>query len=254
MRRRITSINVNMFPFLSVLCSVIGVLMLFMLSIISTRIVGAGGHTPVSPAVGRGPGELTDQEFRAIQAEVERMSNELSERRRHVARLVDQRDELRRLLELKQKQEESGGDGELLHGVDIAERPAYQLIPARGVSTPKRPRFVEVDFAGYIVHPGEKRFAVSQLPGPESEIKREGPPTTPMEQFLQQAHAERDSEYLIFLIRPDGAPAFDRVKRYLVQKYPHQDPRSRGALSEVDMGWEPFAEEWLVHAETDANR
>ena len=85
-RRRATEIEVSMFPFLSVLCAVIGILMLFMIVIISARVMEAGlvrqdgGHDPTRLTDLQQAG-IDEEHYQAIQERLQQLNVRLQQRR-----------------------------------------------------------------------------------------------------------------------------------------------------------------------------
>ena len=240
-----------MFPFLSVLCCVIGVLILFMLLIVSTRIVDARQAAALSPRTELGS-SLTEQDYLQLQSRLDELANELADRTEQLGSLLERRDELLALAALQRTEAELAvGDG-LLDGVQLVEHPVCKLIPVRepGVRQ-KQPRFIEVDAEGFIVQPGDRRFSIRDIPTEDEQIDRSATPTAPFQVHLRTAFEKRANEYLLFLVRPNGVEAFEVARQYIIATYP-PPPRS-SALSAIDLGWEPFAEEWSLLAQSEEN-
>jgi hypothetical protein len=240
-----------MFPFLSVLCCVIGVLILFMLLIVSTRIVDARQAAAVSPRTEQGSG-LTEQDYLQLQLRLDELAKQLADRTEQLGGLLERRDELMALVVLQRTESElASGDG-LLDGAQLVDHPVCKLIPVREPGQrQKQPRFIEVDAEGFLVQPGALRFSIRDLPPAGERLDPGAKPTTPLQIHLRTAYEKRANEYLLFLVRPNGIEAFDAVKRYVIEVYP-PPPRS-SALSAIDLGWEPFAEEWSLLAQSEEN-
>jgi len=238
-----------MFPFLSVLCTVIGVLMLFLLLTMSARITEESQRPlPDNSSAGGGPSEapFTEDELKRLRSELAALSAQLSAEHAKLDKLQQQKEELRELLAFKQESRgRTSGDG-LFVGVELSSEVSVLMKPADNIRTMKRPRFIEVGLSDCFVYPEQTRFSVNELPGEERPLTVNDPSTTPLERFFAAADRRRDREYLVFLVRAGGCEAFSRVRNYLIRRYPH--PRTR-ALSRIDMGWEPFAPEWLLAIE-----
>src|SRR5690242_14783413 len=98
MPRRVSRIDINMFPFLSVLCSIIGVLMLFILMILGNRVIGSDQPEPVAAPQGEGQqGGVSDEELKQLQIEIARLVRELEQSQQQLQEVVSARKELREL-------------------------------------------------------------------------------------------------------------------------------------------------------------
>jgi hypothetical protein len=245
MRRRISKLEVNIFPFLSVLFSIIGVLMLLMLIILATRVTVAYTRAvPAHVAPLSGDEDLSEEAYQRLEQVVKELSASLERQLAELRRVRSQRDKIRQLLAVHRDEVElASGDG-LHYGFDISALQKVTMIPARNQPVVKRPRFIEVDYEGYVLHPEASRYSSNELPAEVREIDPSYRPSSRLELLLEsEAFAKRDSQYLLFLIRPSGSSSFDRMKSYLVRKYPLS-----AEISQIDIGWEPFAPEWLLFA------
>ncbi len=249
MRIRNSAIKIDMFPFLSVLCAVIGVLMLFLLLVISSRIVDdTSQHTPESSAAthGESGSPLTAEDITQFRAELARLSAELDAERSALSNLQQRRNYLRELLALNREQSAIAYGDALFAGVELSADISVFMKPADDVRVTKQPQFIEADLSGYVAYPDQERFSLNDLPSEDHAVTIDHQPTTPMERLLDRADRKRDHEYIVFLIRPSGCESFDRARSYLARRYPHARTRQ---LSRIDIGWEPFAPEWLLAAE-----
>jgi hypothetical protein len=249
MARRVSRIEVNLFPFLSVLCSIIGVLMLFILGILGSRAIGAGAAASpggVSHPSGGAAQEsaLDSDDIANLERDLETLQGRLDKQRAELAAAQNTRRQLQALLAFKRDERQLAAGAGLLYGVDLGAAERVELAVRDGMQVFKQPRFIEVSRDGYLVHPDNRRFPISDLPREDSELPANHQPTSAFEQLLAEIDAARQREYLLFLIRPDGADAFRRVKTYVLRKYPH--PEAAGVLSRIDLGWEPFSEQWLL--------
>lgn len=247
MSRRVSRIDVNMFPFLSVLCSIIGVLMLFILIIFGSRIIGAepaSAPTFTGAEGGDVDDGLSEEERQKLQMEIARLADQWERRQKDLAELLQSRVRLRELLALRREEVRlAEGDG-LIYGVDLAPEKDVEMAPIKDTRVVKKPRFIEVDHAGYVFSSDGARFGIGELPASDDDLPTDHRPDSPIQKRLEQADANRDSEYLVFLVRPDGATAFRRMWIYLLRKYRHS--QAPGLLSRIDVGWEPFSEQWLL--------
>jgi hypothetical protein len=225
--------------------------MLFMLLIICTRVVDARRQAEVLPPSDGDGGGVTEEEYQQLRQAIDRLASDLNSRREELVQLTRRRDQLQQLLALKQDEADFTDKGGLLQGVDLVDHPVCRLIPSQDVPVAKKPLFIEVDADGYLVQPAGRRFAVRELPRLDADIDGDHPVVTPMEDFLEEAYRKRNREYLIFLVRPNGATTFRVVWRYLLLKYPHGE--TPGILSGIETGWEPFREEWSLLTQSGDN-
>ncbi len=250
MKPRQNSITVNVFPFLSVLCCLIGVLILFMLLLVSTRVVDAHQTAAVAPQMEQGSG-ISEAEFGRLQDRLDQLAQQLDTRSQQLRELMERRSELQAMLALKRNEAQLASGSGLVHGVQLVDHPVCKLVPLREPGgNRKRPRFIEVDVEGFLVQPGPKRFSSDDIPTAGQQIARDADPATPFQRYLHAAHQKRAEEYVIFLVRPNGVDAFNAAKNFVMVKYPPQDPRS---LSAIDLGWEPFSEDWALLASSEAD-
>ena len=151
MKRRQNSITVNVFPFLSVLCCLIGVLILLMLILLGTRVVDIQSTPMVSLISQRGAG-VSDEEYALLQAQLDELARRLGQRDEQLAKLLDRRDELQALLALSQREKNLTSVNGMVDGVQLVDHPVCELIPDRREGqTLKRPNFIEVDLDGFLL-------------------------------------------------------------------------------------------------------
>ena len=246
MARRRTHVEVSMFPFLSVLCTVIGVLVLFIVLILSTRVVVEDERYQVTEEHKRKvkPGrenvldEGIDPEFfTAMEAELAKLDRVLVDRQQQRDRLQQQLSGLENLLEIKKT--------DLLIPITRAPRPKplnepepVDMVPMEGFQVPKKPIFVEVSSSGYTIHPTKEQFSIIERSnkdggGLEFDASKE------LKVFLRGVDGRKKREYLLFLIHPNGFNAFSNMRSYLRQNH-----------DEVSLGWEPFSREWIMVGES----
>jgi hypothetical protein len=219
---------------------VIGVMMLFLLLVLSSRAYEEtqllppppSPPLPVPPYPGRQESTVSEEQYAALRGEIDQLASELGQRQRELEELNETMLELQELLALNRDDALSPTSGKgVLWGVDLDKVADVQFIEDEAYRVNKLPRFVEVTAEWLVWHPEEKEYHISEL-------NREG---SALQTFLRAAHERRQREYLLFLIRPNGVAAYDAVFAYLVQKYPHATTRG---LSEVDIGKEPFTDGW----------
>jgi len=243
--------DVDMFPFLSVLCALIGVLILFILLVVGTRVIDAEQHA--APGAGTQlearQSAASSEEIRRLQQELEQASAEYDAQSQRVAALEQLKRRLEQILKRKMEQLQlSGGEG-IVHGIDLGADEQVEMAPAADFPVTKSPVFVEVQYDQYVAHPDGARYFVNDLPVPDIAYDARGLPSSSAIEFFESIAQTRDERYLIFLVRPNGAAAFRRVYQYLTRRYPHPS----GVLSNIDIGWEPYSQDWVLVSRNLAN-
>ena len=205
----------------------------------------------MSPRTEQGSG-LTEQDYLQLQSRIDELAKRLADRTEQLGRLLERRDELLALVALQRTESELASSHGLLDGAQLVDHPVCKLIPVRlPGDQQKQPRFIEVDAEGFLAHPGDQRFSIRDIPAADEQIDPGAKPSTPFQMHLQTACEKRAKDYLLFLVRPNGIEAFEAAKHYVTSTYP-PPPRS-SALSAIDLGWEPFAEEWSLLAQSEEN-
>ncbi|MDJ0574598.1 MAG: hypothetical protein QNJ65_05470 [Xenococcaceae cyanobacterium MO_234.B1] len=101
----------------------------------------------------------------------------------------------------------------------------------KGINESKNPRYIECRKDGVILHP-------SKIFVPQEELQS---PNSPLQELIKMIKINRNTEYLIIAVRPNGIDVFNQV-RTMVQ----------GA--EIDIGYEPLDAGWqLVTGEETSN-
>ncbi len=95
-----------------------------------------------------------------------------------------------------------------------------------GENQGKQPRYLECRADGIILYPSQKLLAVSQLNNHNS----------PLRKLLDEIKNNRDQEYLIVAIRPDGIEVFKKI-RALIEE------------AGIDLGYEPLDQGWELKLE-----
>lgn len=238
-------INVDLFPFLSVLCSVIGVMMLMMMFVMSTRVIEATPPQPATQPPGR-PGVedgVDARTYAELEQEVARLEADLGERLQRRDELARSYQELLAALDEKRTQ---------LDVPDLAgPRKPIELdagIPVEVKEDPdhvvdKQPIFVEVRAEGYLVHPAREAFPPVK-PG-EGDALGTYVASPDLLRFLRSVSRESKDQYLVLLIHPNGTKAFDYLRSYIQSRgYLDNPDAARGG--EIELGWEPFSRDWEI--------
>ncbi len=246
-RRKRNHVQVSMFPFLSVLCTVIGVLVLFIVLILSTRVVVEDEKFRATQEHQRKPRpgrenvieEGIDPQTRALlEAELARIERMLDDRERERYRLQRKLANLESALEFKRT--------ELLIPLTKKPRPKpltrpepVHMVPDDGRRIDLAHVLVEVSSRGYTIHPSRQSF-----PAIQTQVTDDGgfeyTIDPDLNRFLRGVDQRRKREYLLFLIHPNGVSSFDALRYYL------DDHHAR-----IRRGWEPFSRNWIVTQDQD---
>lgn len=242
MARRRGKTETSMFPFLSVLCTVIGVMVLFIVLIMSTRVISADKRfrpkkdSPdrASPGLPDALAEGIDERtFRSLEQELEGLARRLEQREAQRDVLDKKLAGLEDLLEFK-KTEMFVQVSRKAPPRELAEPEPVAMVPDEGYEVPLHPVFVEVDLEGYTVHPeGTKYPAIVEKKSEGKESQFDAVPE--LAAYLKSVDRKKRKDYLVFLIHPNGIEPFQNIRVYLLRN--HKDVR---------MGWEPFSRSWIV--------
>lgn len=238
MPRRRTYAEISLFPFLSVLCSVIGVLVLFVVLVLGTRVIAVEERYQQTEDHQRKPQPgrpkaieegIDEQSLKELQAEVDRLTEQLYQRQERRDALQQKLAALQDLIEFKKT--------ELLVPVTVTRPREFDkaepvaVVPDQGYNVNLRPILVEVHLQGYTIHPAQTQFPAIALDKANASAAPQASPE--LEKFLRQVKPSK--EYLVFLIHPNGVAAFDAMRRYLAEEH-----------EEIRIGWEPFSRNWVV--------
>jgi hypothetical protein len=234
-RRPPAKIDVSLFPFLSVLCTMIGVMMLLLLSVVGSRVLEAAAGPPSADEVRR-QAAIGKERFEQLRGQIDQLETQLAAQRQARDELLALHSQLIDLLAAKEDQRrlKPAPDEPRRRGTRLAEKRPVRIVPDAERKVTKKPRFVEVGAAGLLAHPEKLAFAIEQLQEPGS----------PLLTFLEQLSLRRDTEYLLLLVHPNGAKNYQILRGHLDSTLGRKRHR-------FEIGVEPFAEEWLL-ADPDA--
>lgn len=242
MPRRKAKLDLTLFPFLSVLCGLIAVMVLFMIVTISTRVISntavpEPGGAPAAPGQNRPEEGIDGDDFRRLDARVQELEGVLAEKARARDELRRELDRLAALVEAKKRASDAAAARPA--GVRLGEPTPVKMIPKRDPAAPNRTAvFIEVNSTGYVVHPVKTTFELLPAAGKGGGGKAARVP--PGLAKLIEGMGRAGDRYPLLLVHPNGVEAFDAVLDF------HTDLKRRSPGSDLNIGWEPFAREWLL--------
>jgi hypothetical protein len=275
-------IELSLFPFLNILFSLIGVLILYIFMIL---VMGrASGRASVQAGLerGRAAAKVEDRQLDEMKKKQADLESQVDQKNRELQRIRNEQEQLAQLLELRSRQDTMPAAGTGTVGVPIgAPVPKeWRIVRADDGSGDNRktPVLVEVTADQYIVYDfdtkggpprrtlypaiGSPESAKSDVPKPRAgrpaarrqadrkpETKADPQPDPGLVTFLNGINRERRDKYLLFLIRPEGIEGFYQIGRYIVQNYPTLlSKQTEGAKPAhfFDFGYEPFSDNWLL--------
>ncbi len=242
--------NVDLFPFLSVLCCVIGTMMLLMVTVMSTRVVEADEQvTEREKGKGANAQEdaIDDSTYDQLSEELDRLAGILAVR-------LNERDELlaseQRLTALIEEKKDSimvpplGGRDP----VELDRPEPVEIVPDASSTVTKDPVYVEVKAEGYLVHREDELYPPVTKSGTMDNPRFSA--VAGLTRFLTSIDERRDSEYLLLLVHPNGVEALKNLREYLLQDFGEQKQENRGLFivswtaDRIGVGVEPFSRDW----------
>ncbi len=239
-----------MFPFLSVLCCIIGVLTLFLVIMLGTRVISAEkqivelGKPPPEPVRRRHGLEdgIDDATYDALDQQAARLAGELAQREQDRVVLERMLQDLEALIELKRDEIAASPSRKppVLQPLDQPDRvrPVPETDPSINVfRVVKKPVFIEISADGYLVQPSKQKFP--RLVAKDDKSPLEFGPE--LKRFLTASHGKRGKEYLLLLIHPNGSKAYDEFRAALGKDFNKADAKPG---EKIDVGIEPFSRDW----------
>ena len=95
-----------------------------------------------------------------------------------------------------------------------------------GLNQGKSPRYIECREDGVVIYPSQEFVPFEQLKGVNS----------PLANLITEVKNNKDKEYVIVAIRPQGIKVFKTV-RSLIEK------------EDIDIGYEPIEDDWILKIE-----
>jgi hypothetical protein len=237
MPARREKVDVSLFPFLSVLCTVIAVMVMMGIMILNTRVVAQQAYKRVQDGVAAyRPGTQNAQSdgvdsrrLRQMEEEVARLNDLLKKRKEQLADVTRKFKALQDLIVSKEillELEPVQGRGQ-----ELAAPEPVVMVPREGPKHHLNPILVEIEENRYVVHPSKQPFPAMKL-GDKDDPERIAP-NPALREFLKDIDKRRNRDYLVFLVHPGGADAFYGMRVYLLLRHP-----------DLPIGWEPFPKDW----------
>lgn len=246
MSRSQSIVELNLFPFLSVLVAVIGILVLNLVSVVSTRVVRLqeGGPEDSQPEGSAGPaaadGEIDEARYREINGRVRRLAAQLVQNRRTCRELDQTVRELESRLQARKDEDALGWTApeDAFGGLDLASPVEVRIVPDPSRADRRTPIPVEVTAEGYLVRDGGKSEPLPPLLRDDK----------PVRQFLERLDRDRDRLYLLLLVHPDGVANYKLLRAFLTQEFAHMVDveGTKERASRIAVGVEPFDRDWLL--------
>ncbi len=195
MRQARSRTEVSLFPFLSVLCSMIGVLMLLLLAAAGSKALYAPRAVPGEE---RPAAEAAELEWQQVQLALE-VEGARQRMQRALAALAAARDALAAAQDAAALAEPPAAPCVSVAGSKV------RIVPDPSFAVNKEPILVEVGAAGLVFHPSGDFFAIDQMQDAGS----------PLAARLMELAAQSERHYLLLLVRPHGAATYDALRRRL---------------------------------------
>lgn len=253
MPRQRSKIELNLFPFLSVLCGLIAVLILM---IINTLQSGRADASSIRGELLKKPAEAgpSAKEERELERRKAQLRTELQTKQARAAELEERIRQYQLTLELRKRQDLVPAAGSTTVGEPIgAPVPKrYRMMPLQEgqADVPKSPILVEVTASQYLVHAeaGGPRTPYNAIP--LDPATKEPRPDRAVVAFLDSVNQNRRSKYLLLLVHEDGVAACDALRAYCRANFPVVGTERADQLSSpldlFDLGVEPFSNDWVM--------
>jgi len=269
--RQLGNAELNLFPFMSVLISLKGVMMFFLIMIVSTRVIvfhqtpdqpKPDPVTPIGPVGLEGDGSdgslppdtpcLPDKEYAAALREIRQLTARLGQRQQECSELRRSCEQLRETIAAKEfvaGAPEPAGGGRIPFELGTPEK--VKVVPDQGgAPTNMRPIVVEIQADKFVVHPQKAEYPAHELAAEKSGLRK----------FLDDVDRSRKERYLLLLVHEGGIPAYEQLRKCLMSNYAETETRA-GRLPgqrviitkpRIRLGVEPFRRDWLYIAEEDS--
>ncbi len=251
MPRPRTKIELTLFPFMSVLCGLIAVLILMIINILQSGTADASSASGamLKQSAQRGPSAKEEQE---LERRKEQLNREIPTKQAKLQELQERLRQLKLVLELRKRQElvEAAGSTTVGEPIGAPVPKRYRMVPTRGGGDlTKTVVLVEITASKYLVHVGdgglkEEYNAMKSNPkGPDPKPDRE------LARFLDSVDQQRRDRYLLLLIHEDGIESYKTLRSYCEASFPvigSKKLASNPDQATFDLGVEPFSNDWLM--------
>lgn len=258
MARRDTKIAVDIFPFLSVLCCMIGVLMLYIVAILSTRVIEAEDVARDSSQrarktdgqEGTDEDQVDEETYAQLAKNIEDLERTVQDRRRARFELQAKVEQLQALIEGKQDELASQKLLAKRDPIKLDEPDPVRPVPDKNFSVAKEPIFIEIRADGYFVATEGHLFPTVEKRGNGDQEKYVA--SAELQGFIKEADAQRDRRYLLLLVHPNGIKTYYGFRRWLTQDFGEQKSRIVGVFKytwvepRLNLGVEPFSRDWQI--------
>jgi hypothetical protein len=92
-----------------------------------------------------------------------------------------------------------------------------------GVNRKKQPRYIECKEDGVVIYPSQEFVSKNDL----------GKPNSKLANFIEEIKKNKDKEYVIVAVRPNGIEVFQQVRDLIENE-------------KIDIGYEPIEEGWTL--------
>lgn len=108
----------------------------------------------------------------------------------------------------------------------LKDNPEVTIIAkteAGGVNQKKQPRYIECKEDGVVIYPSQEFVSKNDLSKPNSKLAN----------FIEEIKKNKDKEYVIVAVRPNGIEVFQQVRDLIENE-------------KIDIGYEPIEEGWTL--------
>ena len=236
----------------------IGVLLLMIGAILGTRVIEAEDFARVNahPArlepgtLGDGEEHLSDEEYKDLAQQIDDLEQNVRDRQRARAELQAKIDQLQALIEAKQDELAANQLQVKRDPIQLDEPEPVRLVPdLTGFTVTKKPIFVEISAAGYLVQPAGRQFPAIEKHEPKKGQAAETTFSASAElmAYLKTVDAERDKKYLLLLLHPSGTEAYQNLRGFLFQEFNEVipiNPFLGRKVIRINLGVDPFSRDW----------
>lgn len=276
MARRDSKIAVDLFPFLSVLCCMIGVLMWYIVGILSTRVIEAEDDVRASAKQTQGIGpngeeQIDEATYQELMRQADALEETVRDRQQARQELQAKIEQLQALIEAKQDELAAQRLLARRDPIKLDEPDPVRPVPDERFSVGKQPVYVEISAEGYLFQPEsrkfpsiEKRAAGSKKPEMMMRGERKADEyvaSDELHKFVEEIDKQHERRYLLLLIHPNGVENYHSFRSWLTQSFGVERRESISPIMvrvwrepRLNLGIEPFSRDWqIISTKTDSN-